>query len=115
VGLRFFNFVAACWALALASTVHGAPMKPSVASPDDVNYIRATCKVFVTEAGTPKTVQVLKLEPSLSLSESTLQSLIVKPVLTWTFTPTKKNGKSVAGYIVVVIDIDLAPVTRDGT
>lgn len=80
-------------------------------------FVNVTCKIFVTEAGVAKTVEVLAIEPALALSaQASVKKAVSEAVLTWGFKPNQENGKPVAGYIVVPVHMDLAEaVPRSGT
>jgi hypothetical protein len=89
----------------------------SKTAPSQTDYVKVTCKVFVTEAGEPKTVEVLSIEPSLASStRAAIEKLASQTLLTWTFTPNQESGTPVAGYLVVPVNIDLAdPIPTSGT
>jgi len=81
------------------------------------DFVNVTCKIFVTETGVAKTVEVLAIEPVLTPSaQASVKEAVSEAVLTWGFKPNQENGKPVAGYIVVPVHIDLAEaIPRSGT
>ena len=104
------TFVAlALLAAAFAGSPNGAERK--------ADFVNVTCKIFVTEAGVAKTVEVLAIEPALAPSaQAGVKKAVSEAVLTWAFKPNEENGKPVAGYIVVPVHMDLAEaVPRSGT
>ena len=112
--LRSVWHFSAVMALLLAAGAFGAAPK---ATPAETTYVKVICKVFVTELGLPKSVEVLAVEPSLDPStRAVFEKSASEVVMTWEFTPTQENGKPVAGFVVVPVIIDLAdPVPTSGT
>ena len=101
-------------ALALVANAFAGSPKGAERKADFVNV---TCKIFVTEAGVAKTVEVLAIEPALAPSaQASIKKAVSEAVLTWGFKPNQENGKPVAGYVVVPVHMDLAEaVPRSGT
>jgi hypothetical protein len=103
----------------LAANIHGAEPTHASSKPhkSETDYVKATCKVFVTEAGIPKRIEFLKFEPPIALSEQpAVKDAISNAVLTWTFKPRLEKGKPVAGYLTVPFNLHLAfPIPVDGT
>ena len=118
MALRSFQlFVASLALILLSGTQAATPVAHSRTAQSETTSLKVTCKVFVTETGIPSNVEVLKIEPSVALSEQEKQTKeVTRVLLTWTFTPNKENGKPVAGYVVVPVIIDLAfPLPVSGT
>jgi len=114
--LVFLSVVVAFILAGFSSKSTRAEVKPKPL-PHQTTAVTVTCKIFVTAEGSPKSVEVLKVEPSLGPStRAAFEKAASKMVLTWSFTPNQEGGKSVAGYVVVPVIIDLAdPVPVDGT
>jgi hypothetical protein len=95
----------------------GAFARAPKATPLQTTYVNVTCKIFVTEAGIPKTAEVLAVKPTLApAAQASIEKSVSQSVLTWEFKPNQENGRPVAGYIVVPVHIDLAdPVPASGT
>jgi len=105
--------------LALAMSVAAnasAPASPNEREPTEATYVKVTAKVFVTEAGIPKTVEILSVEPPLSpATEADFASTTKSALLTWTFRPNQENGRPVAGYVIAPVMIDISdniPIRR---
>ena len=111
------QLTATCLVLSLATALYGAEPSRTRSRAHETTYVKATCKVFVREDGIPKGVEFLKFEPPIASSvQGEVKETISKAVLTWTFKPNQKNGKPVAGYIIVPFNLDLAfPIPVDGT
>lgn len=60
-------------------------------------------KVYVDESGSPQSVQILKIRPSMVLDAKAKEKLIA-PVRGWTLKPKLKDGKPTAGYVIVAVD-----------
>jgi|SRR6185437_10488163 len=79
-------------------------------------HIKFTCRVYVDANGIAKTAEIIKIEPAIEISDKAKQDLLSVSVLNKTFTPNQENGKPVAGYLTVPIDLDFDdPVPLDGT
>lgn len=94
------------------------PPEPGVRKPvTQSEYFVFTCKIYINEDGTAKTVEVLSVSPPMDLQNRHNRELIkavIDSALTWTFTPEQKNGKPVAGYAIVPISVDLAEPFKIG-
>jgi len=105
--------------IAMAANMHGAePTHPnSKPQRSETTYVKATCKVFITEAGIPKSIEFVKFEPRIALSEQpAVKEAISKAILAWTFKPKQEHGKPVAGYVTVPFNLDLGfSIPVDGT
>jgi len=80
-------------------------------------YFVFTCKVYINEDGTAKTVEVLSTSPPMDMHNSRNKEFIesvVSSVRKWTFNPDMKDGKSVAGYAIIPVSIDLAEPYKIG-
>jgi len=117
--LSFVRCSGAVLAVLLAISALGAPqIESSSNSPrPETTYVKVTFKVFVTEAGDPKDIEFVGIEPSVGASEqAALKESASEALKTWTFTPNKQNGKPVAEWVVVPVIIDLAdPIPVVGT
>lgn len=71
--------------------------------PIDTSHYRIWCKVYVTEQGAAKTVEVLRVEPHTG-SDATIGEAVRKAVLSWKFKPNTENGKPVAGYVTIPVE-----------
>jgi len=102
---------AAIYLASMLGTTYGAtPSASSKLSKSEMTYVKATFKVFVTEAGVPTSAEFVRTEPATPPDfQEWLKQTESKSILSWTFKPNQKHGKPVAGYLLVVIDIDLAP------
>jgi hypothetical protein len=99
----------------VAANIRGA--EPSKPHKSETTYVKATCKVFVTETGIPKSIEFVKFEPPIALSQQpAVKEAISKAMLTWTFKPKQEHGRPVAGYLTVPFNLDLGfPIPVDGT
>jgi hypothetical protein len=93
------------------------PSKVSRKPVEQSDYFKVTCRVYINEDGTAKTVEVLSIKPPMDLKNrgnKKFADSIVESARTWTFNPEKKNGKPVAGYAIVIVDVDLAEPFKIG-
>jgi hypothetical protein len=71
----------------------------------NVDHYQIWCKVYVTEQGVPKTVEVLSVDPHTA-ADAAIGEAVKKTVLTWEFTPNTKDGKPVAGYVTLPVEVN---------
>jgi hypothetical protein len=72
--------------------------------------------VYVDEHGVAKNAAILSMEPAISMTEQAKHDLIAIAVIGKSFTPNTENGKPVAGYITLPLDVDFdLPVPLRGT
>ena len=80
-------------------------------------YFVFTCKIYVNEDGTARSVEVLSTSPPMNVHNRRNREFIesiVSSIRTWTFNPTVKDGKPVAGYIIAPLAVDLAEPFKIG-
>ena len=83
------------------------PRKPVTKS----EFFIVTCKIYINEDGTAKTVEAISTSPPMNLHNRRNKGFvesILQSVRTWTFNPNKENGKAVPGYAIVPVSVDLA-------
>jgi len=68
----------------------------------DVSSYLIWCRVFVTEQGIAKSVEVRRVVPHTE-NDAAIGEAVKAAVLTWTFRPNMKNGKPVAGYVTIPV------------
>jgi proline racemase len=68
----------------------------------NANSYTVWCRIYVTEEGSARTVDVLKVEPH-DESEAEIGDAVKRAVLTWTLKPEVKDGKPVSGYVTVPV------------
>jgi hypothetical protein len=80
-------------------------------------YFVFTCKIYINEDGTARTVEVLSTNPPMNMQNRSNKEFIesiVSSVRTWTFNPKMEDGKPVAGYAIVPVSVDLAEPYKIG-
>jgi hypothetical protein len=70
-----------------------------------IDHYQIWCKVYVTEQGVPKTIEVLRVIPHTA-ADAAISEAVKKTVLTWEFQPNTKDGKAVAGYVTLPVEWD---------
>lgn len=71
----------------------------------DADHFTVWCKIWVSEDGIARTVEVLKVEPH-TRSDAAVGASVKQAVLTWKFTPKTKDGKPLAGYVTVPVEVN---------
>jgi len=84
-----------------------SPATPSRAKTQTTTFFKLFCKIYLDEKGKPKSVEVLRAEPSVDMTPQEMQDL-ANTMLTWTFKPIEKDGKVVAGFVTAPMLVDLA-------
>lgn len=101
-------------ALLLATGLSGGCAGPSNKK-IEVTHIHATFRVHVDEHGIVKSAELLDIVPAVSMTDRAVRDLISMHLLGKTFTPDQVNGKPVAGYLTIPVDIDFdSPVPLNG-
>ena len=80
-------------------------------------YFVITCKVYINEDGSARTVEVVSTSPPMDMrnrSNKEFVESVLTSVRTWTFNPNMKDGKAVAGYAIVPVSVDLAEPFKIG-
>ena len=80
-------------------------------------YFVITCKVYINEDGSAKTVEVVSTTPPMDMhnrSNREFVESVLTSVRTWTFNPKMKDGKAVAGYALIPVSVDLAEPFKIG-
>ena len=81
----------------------------AIASQSETTYVKVTFKVLVTEAGTAEQFEFVSVEPSVGVAaEAGFKKSVSKVLATWSFAPSKENGKAVSAWVVVPVMVDLA-------
>ena len=103
--LRMCQYFATAWVLLLANSALAA----SKLSNAETTSVTVTYRIYLTETGVPEKFEFVSIKPPLGSSvQSELKEAFLKAVRTWSFTPKKKHGKAVAGWVVVPVIMDLA-------
>ena len=80
-----------------------------------VTHIHLTCRVYVDVHGVVKNAEILDMKPAISMTGQAKHDLLSIALLGKTFTPNQEDGKPVAGYLTVPLDIDFdLPVPLNG-
>lgn len=88
----------------------------SGAAKSKVTHIHLTCRVYVDVRGVVKSAEILDMTPAVSMTEQAKHGLLSLALLGKTFTPNQEDGKPVAGYLTVPLDIDFdLPVPLNGS
>jgi len=95
--------------LATSALAASAAGNESPSLPSDPTYVKVTFKVFVTETGSVEKFEFVGTEPPVSPSlQAALKKSVSASLPAMTLTPNKDHGKPIAGWVLVVSDVDLA-------
>jgi len=85
--------------------------------PSHPTYVKVTFKVFVTVTGSVEKFEFVGTEPPVSTSlQAALKKSVSATLPRMALTPNKDHGKPIAGWVLVVSDVDLAYLSApDGT
>jgi len=84
------------------------------AAPTGVTHVKVICNVYVDETGTPTKAEVTGTEPKVVINEQTRQDVLSMSIFSRKFPVRFEDGKPVAGYRTVPVEIDFdTPVPLD--
>jgi len=104
-----------CHAALLLALLLATGCAGSSGTKSKVTHIHLTCRVYVDVHGVVKSAEMLDIKPAISMTDQAKHDLLSLALLGKTFTPNQKDGKPVAGYLTVPLDIDFdLPVPLNG-
>ena len=104
-----------CSAALLLALLLAAGCAESGGAKSRVTHIHLTCRVYVDVRGVVKSAEILDMKPAISMTDQAKHDLLSMALLGKTFTPNQEDGKPVAGYLTVPLDIDFdSPVPLNG-